>query len=154
MTDVPWYAYLLILFLPLLINTVVGIYIQLVLKRINRQEGKAPWSYKKTLLNAVIIGAPMGALTQMLLQSALSPYMYLGEENQWNLVIFAAVFSPWLIMSGYSAALWYTKKKGHTMLYEYLRIRHAEIDYPDEDSDFTVKNYHDSSLNGNDIKEE
>ena len=71
-----------------------------------------------------------------------------------EIVIFAAVFSRWLIMSGYSAALWYTKKKGHTMLYEYLRIRHAEIDYPDEDSDFTVKNYHDSSLNGNDIKEE
>jgi len=154
MTAVPWYAYLLILFLPLIINTVVGIYIQLVLKRINRQERKAPWSYKKSLLNAVVIGAPMGALTQMLLQSALSPYMYLGEENQWNLVIFAAVFSPWLIMSGYSASLWYTKKKGHTMLYEYLRIRHPKIDYPDEDSDFTVKHYHSSSLNGNDIKEE
>ena len=154
MTAVPWYAYLLILFLPLIINTVVGIYIQLVLKRINRQERKAPWSYKKSLLNSVVIGAPMGALTQMLLQEALSPYMYLAEESQWNLVIFAAVFSPWLIMSGYSAALWYTKRKGHTMLYEYLRIRHKKEEYPDEESDFTVQNYHSSSLNGNDIKEE
>ena len=142
MTTVPWYAYLLILFLPLLINTVVGIYIQLVLKRINTQESKPPWTYKKTLLNAVIIGAPMGALTQMLLQETLSPYMYISDTSQWNLVIFAAVFSPWLIMSGYSASLWYTKKKGYTMLYEYLRIRHAKIDYPDEDSDFTIKHYH------------
>jgi|TARA_R100000808_G_C2138179_1_gene146232 hypothetical protein len=154
MTTVPWYAYLLILFLPLLINTVVSIYIQLVLKRINRQENNPPWTYKKSLLNALVIGAPMGALTQMLLQEALSPYVYLSEASQWNLVIFAAVFSPWLIMSGYSAALWYTKRKGHTMLYEYLRIRHKEIDYPDEDSDFTIKHYHNSSLNGNDIKEE
>ena len=150
MTTVQWYAYLLILFLPLLINTVVGIYIQLVLKRINRQESKPPWTYKKTLLNAVIIGAPMGALTQMLLQETLSPYMYISDTSQWNLVIFAAVFSPWLIMSGYSASLWYTKKKGYTMLYEYLRIRHAKIDYPDEDSDFTIKHYHEK----HDIREE
>ena len=150
MTTVPWYAYLLILFLPLLINTVVGIYIQLVLKRINRQESKPPWTYKKTLLNAVIIGAPLGALTQMLLQETLSPYMYISDTSQWNLVIFAAVFSPWLIMSGYSASLWYTKKKGYTMLYEYLRIRHAKIDYPDEDSDFTIKHYHEK----HDIREE
>ena len=150
MTTIPWYAYLLILFLPLLINSVVGIYIQLVLKRINRQESKPPWTYKKTLLNAVIIGAPMGALTQMLLQETLSPYMYISDTSQWNLVIFAAVFSPWLIMSGYSASLWYTKKKGYTMLYEYLRIRHAKIDYPDEDSDFTIKHYHEK----HDIREE
>ena len=147
MTAVPWYAYLLILFLPLLINTVVGIYIQLVLKRINRQESKPPWTYKKSLLSAIVIGAPMGALTQMLLQEALARYVYISDTNQWNLVIFAAVFSPWLIMSGYSASLWYTKKKGYTMLYEYLRIRHAKIDYPDEDSDFTVKHYHEKHDN-------
>jgi len=147
MTAIPWYAYLIILFLPLLINTVVGIYIQLVLKRINRQEGKAPWTYKKSLISAIVIGAPMGALTQMLLQEALARYVYISDTSQWNLVIFAAVFSPWLIMSGYSASLWYTKKKGYTMLYEYLRIRHAKIDYPDEDSDFTVKHYHEKHDN-------
>ena len=147
MTEIPWYAYLLILFLPLLINTVVGIYIQLVLKRINRQESKPPWTYKKSLLSAIVIGAPMGALTQMLLQEALARYVYISDTSQWNLVIFAAVFSPWLIMSGYSASLWYTKKKGYTMLYEYLRIRHAKIDYPDEDSDFTVKHYHEKHDN-------
>jgi hypothetical protein len=154
MTELSWYAYLIILFLPCLINTLIGIYIQLYLKRINRQERKPPWTYKKSLINAVAIGAPMGALTQMLLQSALSPYIYLDEASQWNLVIFAAVFCPWLIMIGYSTSLWYTKKKGYTMLYEYLRVRHHEIEYPDDDSDFTVKDYHKSSLNGNDIREE
>ena len=40
------------------------------------------------------------------------------------------------------------------MLYEYLRVRHREIEYPDEDSDFTIKNYHKSELNGNNIREE
>ena len=101
MTSIPWYAYLIILFLPCLINTLIGIYIQLYLKRINRQEKNPPWTYKKSLINAVAIGAPMGALTQMLLQSALSPYIYLDEASQRNLVIFAAVFCPWLIMIGY-----------------------------------------------------
>ena len=142
MTDIPWYAYLIILFLPCLINTVIGIYMQLYLKRINRQEKKPPWTYKKSLVNAVAIGAPMGALTQILLQSVLSPYIYMDDTNQWNLVIFAAVFCPWLVMLGYSMSLWYTKKKGYTLLYEYLRVRHVEIEYPEEDSDFTIKNYH------------
>ena len=142
MTDIPWYAYLIILFLPCLINTVIGIYMQLYLKRINRQEKNPPWTYKKSLVNAVAIGAPMGALTQILLQSVLSPYIYMDDTNQWNLVIFAAVFCPWLIMLGYSMSLWSTKKKGYTLLYEYLRVRHVEIEYPEEDSDFTIKNYH------------
>ena len=61
MINIGWHSYLLILFLPLLINTIIGIYIQLYLKRINRQEKNPPWTYKKSLINAVIIGAPMGA---------------------------------------------------------------------------------------------
>ena len=68
----------------------------------------------------------------------------------WHLVIFCAVFCPWLIMFGYSMSLWYTKKKGYVLLYEYLRVRHLKIEYPDEDSDFTVQGYHDN----NDTREE
>ena len=150
MTTVAWYAYLLILFLPLLVNTVVGIYIQLYLKLINRQEQKPPWTYKKSLISAIVIGAPMGALTQLLLQEALAPYVYLTEESAWNLVVFAALFSPWLIMIGYKTTLWYTKKKKYEMLYEYFRVRHAKIEYPDEDSDFTIKGYRQN----HDIREE
>ena len=118
MAHVPWYAYLLILFLPLLVNTIVGIYIQLYLKLINRQEKNPPWTYKKSLISAIVIGAPMGALTQILLQEALTPYVYLTDESAWNLVLFAALFSPWLIMIGYKTTLWYTKKKKYEMLYE------------------------------------
>jgi hypothetical protein len=148
---VAWYAYLLILFLPLLVNTVVGIYIQLYLKLINRQEQKPPWTYKKSLISAIVIGAPMGALTQLLLQEALAPYVYLTEESEWNLVLFAALFSPWLIMIGYKTTLWYTKKKKYEMLYEYFRVRHAKIEYPDEDSDFTIQHYRHQN---HDIREE
>ena len=150
MAHVPWYAYLLILFLPLLVNTIVGIYIQLYLKLINRQEKNPPWTYKKSLISAIVIGAPMGALTQILLQEALTPYVYLTDESAWNLVLFAALFSPWLIMIGYKTTLWYTKKKKYEMLYEYFRVRHAKIEYPDEDSDFTIKNYRQN----HDIREE
>jgi hypothetical protein len=150
MTEIPWYAYLIILFLPCLINTLIGIYIQLYLKRINRQEKNPPWTYKKSLVSAIMIGAPMGALTQILLQSVLSPYIHMDGDSQWHLVIFCAVFCPWLIMFGYSMSLWYTKKKGYVLLYEYLRVRHLKLEYPDEDSDFTVQGYHDN----NDIREE
>lgn len=146
MTTIPWYAYLLILFLPLLINTIIGIYIQLYLKRINRQEKNPPWTYKKSLINAVIIGAPMGALTQILLQEALTPYVYMTEESAWRLVIFAAVFSPWLIMFGYSAALWYARDK-YPVLYEWLRIRHRPVDdddyWNDDSGEYTIKNFRD-----------
>ena len=150
MTEVSWYFYLLILFLPILVNVAVGIYIQLVLKQINRQEKNPPWTYKKSLISAIVIGAPMGALTQLLLQEALAPYVYLTEESEWNLVVFAALFSPWLIMIGYKTTLWYTKKKKYEMLYEYFRVRHAKIEDPDEDSDFTIKNYRQN----HDIREE
>jgi len=150
MTEVSWYFYLLILFLPILVNVACGIYIQLLLKQINRQEKNPPWSYKKSLINAIVIGAPMGALTQVLLQEALSPYVYLTEESAWRLVIFAAVFSPWLIMIGYKSILWWAKRTKHELLYEYFRVRHAKIEYPDEDSDFTIKNYRQS----NDTREE
>ena len=72
----------------------------------------------------------MGALTQILLQEALTPYVYMTEESAWRLVIFAAVFSPWLIMFGYSAALWYARNK-YPVLYEWLRIRHSPVDDDD-----------------------
>jgi hypothetical protein len=146
-----WHSYLLILFLPMIISTSVGIYIQLYLKLINRQEQKPPWTYKKSLISAIVIGAPMGALTQVLLQEALSPYVYLSDESAWNLVLFAAVFSPWLIMIGYKTILWYSKKKKYEMIYEYFRVRHAKIEYPDEDSDFTIQHYRHQN---HDIKEE
>ena len=126
----------------MIISTSVGIYIQLYLKLINRQEQKPPWTYKKSLISAIVIGAPMGALTQVLLQEALSPYVYLSDESAWNLVLFAAVFSPWLIMIGYKTILWYSKKnKKYEMIYEYFRVRHAPIEYPDQDSDFTIQHY-------------
>ena len=134
-----WYFYLLILFLPILVNVAVGIYIQLVLKQINRQEKNPPWTYKKSLISAIVIGAPMGALTQVLLQEALSPYVYLTEE-----------ISPWLIMIGYKSILWWAKKTKHELLYEYFRVRHAPIEYPDQDSDFTIQHYRQN----HDIREE
>ena len=149
-----WHSYLLILFLPMIISTSVGIYIQLYLKLINRQEQKPPWTYKKSLISAIVIGAPMGALTQVLLREVLSPYVYMTEESAWRLVLFAALISPWLIMIGYKTILWYCKKNNYHTLYEYFRCRHAKIDFPDEDSDFTIQHYHNKALNGNDIKEE
>ena len=153
MTDITWYGYLVLLFLPLLISTAVSLYIQLCLKRINRQEKKPAWTYKKSLINAIIFSSPLAALTQMLLQESLSPYVYLSDQAQVNLIVFGALFSPFLVMLSYSVLLWHTKNK-YPLLYEWLRIRHRPIDnddYWDEDSEYTVKGYHkNSELNGND----
>ena len=102
------------------------------------------------MISAILIGAPMGSLTQVLLQEALSPYVYLTEESAWRLVLFAALISPWLIMIGYKSILWWAKKTKHELLYEYFRVRHAPIEYPDQDSDFTIQHYRQS----NDTREE
>ena len=153
MAHIPWYGYLILLFLPLLISTAVSLYIQLYLKRINRQEKNPPWTYKKSLINAIIFSSPLAALTQMLLQESLSPYVYLSENSQLNLIIFCALFSPFFVMLTYSGLLWYTKRNGYTLLYEWLRVRHKPVnddDYLAEDSEYTVKGYHKSGLNDND----
>jgi len=61
-------------------------------------------------------------------------------------------------MLAYSGALWWSKKKSYTLLYEWLRVRHYKpVDDDDywEDSEYTVKGYHkNSELNGNDKSEE
>ena len=90
----------------------------------------------------------------MLLQESLSPYVYLSETAQTNLIIFCALFSPFLVMLTYSGLLWHTKNK-YPLLYEWLRIRHRPVDDDDywNDSEYTVKGYH-KKLNNNDIKEE
>ena len=151
--SIGWIGYLVLLFLPLLISTAVSLYIQLCLKRINRQEKKPAWTYKKSLINAIIFSSPLAALTQMLLQESLSPYVYLTDQAQINLIIFGALFSPFLVMLTYSGLLWHTKNK-YPLLYEWLRIRHRPIDDDDdywEDSEYTIKGYHkNSKLNGND----
>ena len=159
MTDIVWYGYLILLFLPLLISTAVSLYIQLYLKRINRQEKNPPWTYKKSLINAIIFSSPLAALTQILLQEALfTKYVYLSETAQTNLIIFCALFSPFLVILTYSGLLWYTKGK-YPLLYEWLRIRHTSTNdeeyWDDESSEYTIKGYHkNSELNGNDKSEE
>ena len=159
MTDIVWYGYLILLFLPLLISTAVSLYIQLCLKRINRQEKKPAWTYKKSLINAIIFSSPLAALTQILLQEALfTKYVYLSETAQTNLIIFCALFSPFLVILTYSGLLWYTKGK-YPLLYEWLRIRHTSTNdeeyWDDESSEYTIKGYHkNSELNGNDKSEE
>ena len=156
--SIGWIGYLVLLFLPLLISTAVSLYIQLYLKRINRQEKNPPWTYKKSLINSIIIASPLAALTQMLLQEALSPYVWLSETAQMNLIIFCFVFGGWFTMLAYSGALWWSKKKSYTLLYEGLRVRHHKpVDDDDywEDSEYTIKGYHkNSGLNGNDKSEE
>jgi hypothetical protein len=159
MTDIVWYGYLILLFLPLLISTAVSLYIQLYLKRINRQEKNPPWTYKKSLINAIIFSSPLAALTQILLQEALfTKYVYLSETAQTNLIIFCALFSPFLVILTYSGLLWHTKGK-YPLLYEWLRIRHTSTNdeeyWDDESSEYTIKGYHkNSGLNGNDKSEE
>ena len=153
MVNIPWYADLFLLFLPLLFSTVIGLWINVLLRRINRQEGNPPWTIRRTFLMACIVSSPLAALTQILLQAVLAPYILIEEGT--SMVVFDAVMSPFLVLLTYNIALWYFNKKNWYSAYTFIRVKHSEIiDYADDVSDFTVKNYHSSSLNGNDKKEE
>ena len=153
MVNIPWYADLFLLFLPLFFSTVIGLWINVLLRRINRQEGNPPWTIRKNFLMACIISSPLAALTQILLQAVLEPYVFIEEGT--SMVVFDAVMSPFLVLLTYNIALWYCNKKDWYQAYTFLRVKHSEIiNYADDVSDFTVKNYHISSLNGNDTKEE
>ena len=153
MVTIPWYADLFLLFLPLFLSTVVGLWINVLLRRINRQEGNPPWTIRKNFLMACVISSPLAALTQILLQAQLEGYVYI--EDGTSMVVFDAVMSPFLVLLTYNIALWYCNKKDWYQAYTFLRVKHSEIiNYADDVSDFTVKNYHSSSLNGNDTKEE
>ena len=102
---------------------------------------------------ACIVSSPLAALTQILLQAVLAPYILIEEGT--SMVVFDAVMSPFLVLLTYNIALWYFDKKNWHNAYTFIRVKHSEIiDYADDVSDFTVKNYHSSSLNGNDKKEE
>ena len=153
MVTIPWYADLFLLFLPLFFSTVVGLWINVLLRRINRQEGNPPWTIRKNFLMACVISSPLAALTQILLQAQLEGYVYI--EDGTSMVVFDAVMSPFLVLLTYNIALWYCNKKDWYQAYTFLRVKHSEIiNYADDVSDFTVKNYHSPSLNGNDKKEE
>ena len=153
MVTIPWYADLFLLFLPLFFSTVIGLWINVLLRRMNRQEGNPPWSIRKNFLMACVISSPLAALTQILLQAQLEGHVYI--EDGTSMVVFDAVMSPFLILLTYNIALWYFNKKGWYNAYTFIRVKHTNtIDYTDDVSDFTVKNYHSSSLNGNDKKEE
>ena len=153
MVTIPWYADLFLLFLPLFFRTVIGLWINVLLRRMNRQEGNPPWTIRRTFLMACVISSPLAALTQILLQAQLEGYVYI--EDGTSMVVFDAVMSPFLVLLTYNIALWYCNKKDWYQAYTFLRVKHSEIiNYADDVSDFTVKNYHKQGLNGNDTKEE
>ena len=150
MVTIPWYVNLFLLFLPLIFSTVVGIWINVLLRRINRQEGSPPWTIKKNFIMACIISSPLAAVIQMLLQSQLEPYVYIEDGS--GMIIFNALVSPFLVLLGHNLCLWYFNKKGWKNAYNFVRVKHAKPPeyYADDVSDFTVKNFHNTPLNGND----
>ena len=105
MTPIPWYFDLFILFLPLIFSTSVGLWINIMLRRINRQEGGKAWSIKKNFLMALLISSPLAALIQLLLQYQLKSFVYI--ENGLSMVVFDAVMSPFLVLILHSILLWY-----------------------------------------------
>ena len=148
MVSIPWYVILFLLFLPLIFSTVVGVWINVLLRRINRQEGNPPWSIKRNFLMACIISSPLAALTQLLLQAQLEEYLYI--ESNTSMIVFDAVMAPFLVMMLYNVLLWYFDKKDWYNAYNFIRVKHTPNFVAEDVSDFTVKNYHNKSLNGND----
>ena len=120
---IPWYVNLFLLFLPLIFSTVVGVWINVLLRRINRQDGNPPWTIRKNFLMACIISSPLAALTQILLQSQLEEHIYI--ESGTSMVVFDAVMSPFLVMMVYNVLLWYFDKKNWDNAYRFIRVKHT-----------------------------
>jgi len=141
MTPIPWYFDLFILFLPLIFSTSVGLWINIMLRRINRQEGGKAWSIKKNFLMALLISSPLAALIQLLLQYQLKSFVYI--ENGLSMVVFDAVMSPFLVLILHSILLWYFNKKDWGNAYRFIRVKHIETPeyYAADVSDFTIQNY-------------
>jgi len=97
---------------------------------------------------ACIISSPLAALTQILLQSQLEEHIYI--ESGTSMVVFDAVMSPFLVMMLYNILLWYFDKKNWFNAYRFIRVKHTPEFIHTDTSDFTVKNYHNKGLNGND----
>ena len=150
MTNIPLWLNLTILFFPLLLSTTIGLWINILLRKINRQEGGKAWTIKKNFIMACVISSPLAALTQILLQGQIESYIYI--ENPMSMIIFDAVMSPFLVLMLNNILLWYFNKKGWDNAYRFVRVKHAEPPeyYADDVSDFTIKNYTSTNLNGND----
>ena len=151
MTPIPWYFDLFILFLPLIFSTSVGLWINIMLRRINRQEGGKPWSIKKNFLMALWISSPLAALIQLLLQYQLKSFVYI--ENGLSMIVFDAVMSPFLVLILHNILLWYCDKNNLDNAYRFIRVKHTESAefYAADVSDFTIQNY---KTDNNDIREE
>ena len=96
MTNIPLWLNLIILFFPLLLSTTIGLWINILLRKINRQEGGKAWTIKKNFIMACVISSPLAALTQILLQGQIESYIYI--ENPMSMIIFDAVMSPFLVL--------------------------------------------------------
>ena len=150
MTSVPWYINLTLLFFPLAVSTVTSLWLNVTLRRINRQEGGKPWTIKKNFLMALIISSPLAGAISLLLQGQLESYIYI--ENGAHMVGFDMIVAPFAVLMLQSFLLFYFQKKNWNNAYKFLRVKHADPPeyYADDISDLTVNNYREN----NDISQE
>mgnify|MGYP000529495391 CR=1 FL=1 len=108
MTTVPWYIDLTLLFFPLAVSTITSLWLNVTLRRINRQEGGKPWSIKKNFIMALLIASPMAGIIQLLLQGQLEAYIYI--ENGAHMIGFDMIMAPFLVLMLNNILLWYFNK--------------------------------------------
>mgnify|MGYP003628547111 FL=1 len=145
MTDVPLYA--LILFFPLIISGIFGVFLITIVKKLWRSDNPYKhWTYKQSLIWSCVIGVLAGSAFQLLLQSFTEKWIYIDESNRYNLVVFGAICAPMAILYFTSGVLWWAKRTKHDLIYEYFRVRGptkkkeiSDEEYWAEDSDFTVR---------------
>tara|TARA_R100001594_G_scaffold6095_6_gene17899 strand:+ start:4912 stop:5355 length:444 start_codon:yes stop_codon:yes gene_type:complete len=141
-TQVPWYINLCLLFLPLAISVISSLWLNLTLRRINRQEGGKPWTIKKNFIMALLVSAPLAGIISLLLQGQLEEYIYI--ENGTHMVMFDMIVAPFAVLILQNFLLYYFQRKKWTNAYNFIRVKHALPPeyYADDVSDFTIKHYH------------
>ena len=151
MSTLPWYIGFSILFFPLAVSTISSLFLNIMMRRINRQEGGKAWTIKKNFLMALIVSSPLAGLISLLLQGQLEKYIYI--QNGFHLIVFDMLMAPFAVLILQNFLLFYFQKKKWENAYRFVRVKHekpAEY-YADDVSDLTVNNY---KVDNNDIREE
>ena len=130
MTNIPLWLNLIILFFPLLLSTTIGLWINILLRKINRQEGGKAWTIKKNFIMACVISSPLAALTQILLQGQIESYIYIEkittniESFHFNKMV-ANIYE----LTNYTQKIIEDKKVGKKILLDFVEI-YAKLIHP------------------------
>jgi hypothetical protein len=132
-SQIPWWAYLLLIFLPFWIGCIMAIAIITYWKNINLNSGGNEYSVKRQYWSAFVTGFVCGCFCQYGFQETLEVLVFFPDLTIKATVVtgvLVAIFNPMI----YDLTRSYAKRKEIWGLYNFLTVKHEpdeEIEYLD-----------------------